>query len=357
MKTYTAAVIGAGSGGRLSMVGLAASDRFDLVAAADPRPEARAAAESSHPGLRTFPSHADLFSACPTDVVCVSTWPPSHLEVTRAALQLPLAGILVEKPLADTAADGAAILAAIRKRHLPVAVPHGLLVAAHVREIIERVRGGEVGDLKLVEIECAGWDIINAGIHWMNFCVALLGGDPVVTVLAACDVSTRTYRDDMQVETEAMTLAQTRGGVRLVMHTGDYVPISVEGKGVVFRLVGSAGTLTFYAWESAYHLLSSDHPSGHLHQVDPAPGTAHQRHLEALAAHMDAGTADYTVAEGSLAALEICEAAYLSSRRRCTVSLPLTGFSPPPLTDWDPGRPYRGDGGGRDGRHLPPAGP
>ena len=354
MKTYTASVIGAGSGGKLSMAGLAASDRFELVAAADPHPDARAEAEAAHPGIRTFPSHTELFSACPTDVVCVSTWPPSHQEVTRAALEMPLTGILVEKPLADTAGAGADLVAAIRARGLPMAVPHGLLVAAHVDEIIERVQGGQIGALKLVEIECAGWDIINAGIHWMNFCVALLGKDEVVSVLAACDAGTRTYRDAMQVETEAITLAMTRQGVRLVMHTGDYVPLSEEGKGVVFRLVGSAGTLTFYAWESAYVLVNAANPGGQLFEVDPLPGTAHQRHLEAMAAQMDAGTPDYTVAESSLAALEICEAAYLSSRYRCTVPLPLADFSPPGATDWNPGMPCSGAGGGRDGRHLPP---
>jgi len=178
MKTYTAAAIGAGSGGKLSMAGLAASERYHLVAAADPAPEARAAAEATHPDRRTFSSHRDLFRACPTDVICVFSWPPSHLEVARAGLDLPLTGILVEKPLAPTAADGAALLDAIRLRGLPAAVPHGLLVAAHARQIIERVQGGDIGELKLVEIECAGWDILNAGIHWMNFCVVLLAADP-----------------------------------------------------------------------------------------------------------------------------------------------------------------------------------
>ena len=46
------------------------------------------------------------------------------------------------------------------------------------------------------------------------------------------------------------------------------------------------------------------------------------------------------------------EAAYQSSRHKCTVNFPMAGFSPPELTDWDPGMPYSGDGGGRDGRQL-----
>jgi hypothetical protein len=74
-----------------------------------------------------------------------------------------------------------------------------------------------------------------------------------------------------------------------------------------------------------------------------------------LATQMDTGTPDYSVAESSLAALELCEAAYLSYRHGgMMVTLPLRDFTPSPLVDWQPGLPYRGSGGGRDGRRLPP---
>jgi predicted dehydrogenase len=99
-KPYTAVVVGAGMGGKLSMAGLAASDRFELVGVADWRAEARREAESRYPGLHTFANHTEMFTQCQPDVVCVSTWPPTHLQVTSAALELPLKGILVEKPLA-----------------------------------------------------------------------------------------------------------------------------------------------------------------------------------------------------------------------------------------------------------------
>jgi len=75
-----------------------------------------------------------------------------------------------------------------------------------------------------------------------------------------------------------------------------------------------------------------------------------------LAGQIDAGQPDYTIPESSLAALELCEAAYLSSRHRCRIDLPLSSFKPPPPSDWQPGQPYSGTGGGRDGRKLPPAG-
>ena len=352
---YTAAVIGAGQGGRASMTGLAASPRFQLVAFADIEAEARADIEAMYPGIRAFSSHEELFAACPTDIVCVSTWPPSHLEVTQAALQLPLKGILVEKPLADNFAVGRQILELIRAKNLPMAVPHGLLVADHSAQVLQRVHNGEIGQLKLVEIQCTGWDIINAGIHWLNFFVELTKREPVEYVIGACDASTRTWRDSMQVETLAVTYAQTASGTRVVMNTGDYVTFSEPVANTLFRLVGTLGTIDFYGWETRYRILNAAYPQGRLFEFEPGATTLHQRHLENLAAQIDWAQPDYTIAEGSLAALELCEAAYVSIRNGSVpVPLPLDDFTPPPAVDWQPGLPYSGQGGGRNGRRLPP---
>ncbi len=202
---YTAAVIGAGVGGHLSMGGLTASPHFQLVVVADMRQEALNAARVQYPDIQTFTSHEQLFQECPVDVVCVSTWASSHLEITQAALELPLTGILVEKPLADNSRDGQTLLERVRAKNLPMAVPHNLLVLPHVRQLINRIHNGEIGDLKLIEIECSGWDILNAGIHWLNFAVVLTDNEPVDWVMAAVDRSTHTYRDGIQVETLAVT--------------------------------------------------------------------------------------------------------------------------------------------------------
>lgn len=353
MKKITASVVGGGAGGQLSLRALAASPHFELVAVADTRPEVGHALQAEFPGLQTFTSHACLFEQCPTDVVCVSTYPPSHEEIVRDALALPLRGILVEKPLGHTVASGRRILEAIQERGLPMAVPHGLLAMKTPNEIIERVQNGEIGDLKLVEIQNSGWDIINAGIHWLNFFVMLTGNEPICSVMALCDASTRTYRDGMQVETAAVTYAHTRSGVRVVMHTGDSVLVnSSHGSGdILFRIIGSLGQIEFYGWNNSYWLQNAAHPAGETITPPQFATTGHRRHLDHLAAQIAAGQPDYSIANSSLAALELCEGAYLSSRHRCQVTFPVDEFQPHAV-DWQPGQPYAGTGGGRDGRSL-----
>ncbi len=348
----SASVVGGGTGGRLSLRALADSPLFDLVAVADLRPEVRRDLAAEYPGIETYPTHEAMFAARPTDVVCVSTYPPSHEPIALDALRLPLRGILVEKPLGHTAASGRRILEAVKARGLPMAVPHGLLAKRAPLEILERVRRGEIGELRLVEVQCSGWDIINAGIHWLNYFVTLTNNEPLAHVLACCDASTRTYRDGMQVETIAVTYAQTMSGVRVVMITGDEVRVNADGKQFLFQLVGTLGTIEFYGWDPSYRVLNAAFPNGRMFTPDEFAVSGHRRHLETMAAMVYNNEPDYTIPESSLLALEICEGAYLSSKHTCAVTFPVDEFVPPPRPQWQPGEPYSGTGGGRDGRKL-----
>lgn len=351
--SYSASVVGAGTGGRLSLKALAASERYELVAACDMRAEVCREIEEMYPGIRTFTSHKEMLAECPTEVVCVSTWAPSHREITLDALKLPLKGILVEKPLGDTAEAGAEILEHIKGRNLPMVVPHNMIVDGCGKDIIAKCKHGAVGDLRLVEIECDKWDIINAGIQWINYFITLTGNEPIDHVLAACDCSTRTYRDGMQVETEGVTYVVTESGIRCVQQTGDYISIMDHGECTIFRIMGTQGFIEYAFGEPSYKLLNPEYPEGVF--IAPEPEAAinkHQIYLENMTVNMDNGTTDYRVPESSLMSLQACEAAYLSSRYRCAVSFPLDTFTPPAPPDWDPGMPYSGKGGGRDGRKL-----
>ncbi|WP_223692296.1 Gfo/Idh/MocA family protein [Leifsonia poae] len=351
-RPLTAAVIGAGAGGTLSIDALIASDDFTLVAVADMSEAALERVRAKDAAIRTYTSAEEMFASSPSDVVCVSTYAPTHLPLTRAALSIPgLKGLLVEKPLGDTTAAGREILGLIKDADLPVVVPHGLMAQAAALEIVERVRRGDIGPLRVVEIECTSWDIINAGIHWLQFFVSLTGGEPVEFVLAAADASTKTFRDGMQVETDAITLARTESGVRVLMHTGDFVPMSRNDTVALFRIVGDNGFIEFGAYEPYYTLVTPGHDRVRI-DVTPFEVSGHQRHLEHLAAQIADGRRDYSIPDSSLQALEIVEAAYRSAREHGTVTLPVDDAQPDRPDDWNPGAPYSGTGGGRNGREL-----
>jgi predicted dehydrogenase len=354
-QIYTASVVGGGWGGTLNMTGLGNSGRFELVAAADIKPEVCRALEEQYPGIRTFTDYKELFATCPTDVVCVATYAPTHEAITMDALELPLKGICVEKPLGASVAEGRRILEAVKTRGLPMAVPHPLLAEALPLEIIERVQRGDIGDLRLVEVEQDKWDLLNAGIHWFNFFVHLTAFEDMDWILAALDTSDRTYRDSMQVESSGVTYAQTVSGIRYVMHAGDRVLVTEEqGKQTttLFRLVGNEGLITFYGVHPEYRILNAENPEGTDVRPEAFRKTEHEIHLNHMAEQIDSGELDYGIPDSSLTALEYCEAAYLSHRHRCKINFTLETFEPPAPGDWDPGAVYGGVGGGLDGRSL-----
>jgi predicted dehydrogenase len=349
----TASVVGCGVGGRLSLEALSSSPFFRVAAATDLRLEVQKSLKQEFPGLQTFGSHVEMLAHCPTDVVCVCTYAPSHESIVLDASELTsLRGILVEKPLADTAAAGRRILDAIKSRNLPMVVPHGLRIRATSTEVIDRVLQGEIGELRSIEVQCDKWDLLNAGIHWLDFCLAATGEAPITSVLAACDTSTRTYRDGMQVETVAVTYVENVNGVRMILQTGDFIHVNTPGKNTLFRLAGTGGIIEFWGWEKGYSLMNAQFPTGRMIVPDEFPVFGHRRHLENLAMQIQSQKPDYRLPGSSLTALEICEAAFLSWEHRCQVRFPLASFVPPAPSDWHPGKPYSGAGGGRDGRKL-----
>lgn len=353
METYSLAVIGCGFGGTLSMEAAFRSSRFELVAASDLREESRQAAAANFPGLRTFATVEEMMAACPAEVVCVSTYPPSHEELTLEVLRHQPRGLLVEKPLGHTTASGERLLGAIREAGLPVAVPHGLLTHRTGVAVLDHLRAGAIGKLRTFEMQCHSWDLMNAGIHWLQYFLTCLGEDAVTAVAASVDTSSQTYRDGLQVETNAYTIVETKNGVRGYFNTGDFVVCSDPGKDTFFRLVGDRGQIEFYGWEAGYRLVNRDHPDGTEVEAEPLAAPGHQGHLEALAAQIDHGTPDYRVAETSLEALRIIEAAYASDRSGRRIEYP---FDPeaslPPPPQWEPGEPHRPEMGGRDGKLL-----
>jgi predicted dehydrogenase len=145
---------------------------------------------------------------------------------------------------------------------------------------------------------------------------------------------------------------QMINGVRIVMQTGDTIRSNGRREGATFRIIGTAGQIEFWGWEPNYHLINARHPNGILIAPEERAIPLHQRHLENLLPMLASAAPEYSLPESSLAALEICEAAYLSARHGVEIRFPLDRFEIPAPNHWEPGKPYLGQGGGRDGRKV-----
>ncbi len=136
------AVIGAGAIGRTHIETIAAVDGFEPAGIADPFDAAGALAERF--GTRHHRSHRELIERGRPDAAIIATPNETHVEI---ALEFLAAGIpvLVEKPVATSAREADALVAASEETGVPVLVGHHRRHHPAVRRAADIVRSGGLG--------------------------------------------------------------------------------------------------------------------------------------------------------------------------------------------------------------------
>jgi UDP-N-acetylglucosamine 3-dehydrogenase len=121
-KILRAAVIGAGSMGRNHARVYAEMDDVDLVAVADPAPEVLAKVAQRH-RVRTYTDYREMIDREQLDLVSIVVPTEQHFAVACDTLQAKIP-TLVEKPIAATVAEGAALVALAQELGVMLTVGH-----------------------------------------------------------------------------------------------------------------------------------------------------------------------------------------------------------------------------------------
>lgn len=122
---------------------------MELRVICDSRPDALQRAATRAPHVRRSPALEDVLSDRSVTALVVATPVASHFEVATAALK---AGkhVLVEKPLAATAAEAEALCLTAREGGRQLMVGHTFLYNGAVRRIRDMIADGELGDIRYV---------------------------------------------------------------------------------------------------------------------------------------------------------------------------------------------------------------
>ncbi|MEL6894639.1 MAG: Gfo/Idh/MocA family oxidoreductase [Planctomycetota bacterium] len=120
MSRLRVAVVGAGHLGRIHAKLLNAVDGAELVAITDPYEGSRAMASEQF-GVPTFESHQEIIEQIDAAVIAAPT--DHHVEIADDLIQAKK-HVLVEKPLATTAADCDRLIAAAQRRRVILQVGH-----------------------------------------------------------------------------------------------------------------------------------------------------------------------------------------------------------------------------------------
>jgi phthalate 4,5-cis-dihydrodiol dehydrogenase len=193
-------VAGLGRAFTVMLPTFARDPRVALVAAADPRAEARArfAADFS---ARTYETVEALCADRDVEIVYVATPHQYHAHHVALAAQ-HRKHVLVEKPMALTLKDCAAMIEAARRANVHLIIGHSHSFDAPIARTRDLIRGGAFGAVRMIhafnytdfldrprrpeELDTAqgGGAVFNQAAHQVDI-VRLLTGSPVKSVRAA----------------------------------------------------------------------------------------------------------------------------------------------------------------------------
>jgi predicted dehydrogenase len=220
-----AAVVGLGWWGRKVVEDLTASDEVRVTVGIDHDATARERVD--------LPTAADLEAALAdpgVDAVVLCTPHRLHSEQIVASAD---AGkhVFCEKPLATTAVEATAALAAVKRAGVQLGIGHERRFEPAVLDLRERLRNGELGvplvfegnfsQDKFLDLEPGNWRLSNAeapvgplsatGIHLVDLAIAILGRP--VDVLARLSTQATTFENG---DTLTITLGFEKGATALI---------------------------------------------------------------------------------------------------------------------------------------------
>ncbi len=132
--------------------GWRASERVDIVAGADARPERREALAAAYPAARWYDNAEDLLSTEKLDFVDICTPPGTHAMLVRQALSRSL-HVLCEKPLVLSPEEMRGLPALAVDKERTLVTVHNWKYAPLLAKITALVRDGAVGQVRRVSWE------------------------------------------------------------------------------------------------------------------------------------------------------------------------------------------------------------
>jgi len=200
MRKLKIGVVGLGRAFALMAPTLARDPRLQLVAAADPRPEALQQINKDF-GAKGFSSLESLLKGSDAEALYIATPHQFHAQQTRLAASFKK-HVLVENPMALSLSDCRAMIAAARKAGVALVVGHSHSFDQPILETRKIIERGDVGKVRMItalnftdflyrprrpeELDTArgGGVVFNQAAHHVDV-VRLLAGGRVKSVRAA----------------------------------------------------------------------------------------------------------------------------------------------------------------------------
>lgn len=335
-RTYRAAVIGCGRISRGHASGYQATPRVELVAAADPIPEALAGFGAQYGIDHLYPDAQEMLEKEKPDIVSICTWPPLHADPTVLACESGVKAILCEKPMAVDLADADRMLAAAKGHQVLLCINHQRRFGPRYATARKLLDAGTIGTITQITGICGG-DALTDGTHLIDLTRFLNQDTPIKSVFGAIEMSyrgavnpdgmgmrefnERRTRYGHHAETGSLALLQFTNGVRAhlemgILSRGGYQRLFIDGIEGRMEISGDSPL----AGEAQLRFRGS---SGSWEIPELAKGDDFRSSIEGIIDVLENGGKHLLDGQSARANLEVIMAIYESARTRMVVPLPL----------------------------------
>ena len=314
-KTYRVGIIGCGGMGRSHSRAYTNNPTTELVAAMDISEESakRVAEESSIPAVYT--DYHQMLEKEDLDIVSITTWQGVRAEITVAAANAGVKGILGEKPMAASLGEASDMIEACEKNDAKLVIGHNGRFSPTNTEIRSLVADGAIGQPTLIYRRSkpnAG--LLNTGTHAIDGMRYHLSDPETLWVIGQMSRTTDRWERRTICEDLCAGVICFEGGMRGI-YEGDLPEPGVP----TATIYGTAGQIK--TGDGGVVLLQNDKASG-WQEITPSPAERDQ--FQELIDWME-GKIEEHRSSGRQAryTMEIMMAIYESLRIKNVVTMPM----------------------------------
>jgi predicted dehydrogenase len=347
LSQYGVAVIGYGVAGRsFHSAVIEATEGLRLAAIVTGNAERAGQARTEHPGARVVSTAGELFKdPSGIDVVVIATPNRTHVPLALAALEAGL-HVVVDKPMAPTAAEARQLVDEAQRRKVVLTVYHNRRFDGDFLTVQRLLRDNALGEIHRFESRFERWRPIpkeswrelgdpaeaggllyDLGPHVIDQALVLFG--PVTDVYAEID----RRRKNVEVDDDVFVALTHSSGVRSHL----WLSVLAAQKGPRFRVLGDRAAYTKFGMDVQEDALRRGEIPGvegwgveppdqwgmlgvgdDVHLVQSEPG-AYQKFYSGLVAAISDGAPPPVDPRDAIATLEIIEAARRSATERRVV--------------------------------------
>ena len=259
------AIIGCGEVCRNHVRGYLRSDRYELVALCDVRPEGMVAFDKHFNGSPNYnPIHfvdaETMLSEAVPDVVSIGVWDGLHKGMVDLCANAEVTAIMCEKPMSDSTLDAWEMIKVCEDNAVKLAVGHQRRFLPSYNLVREAIANGHIGDVHLLT-SFARDGLPNYSSHLSDTFRYLLGDPECLWVMGNVERFTDQWARAVPIEDKALGIFGFAGGAQAFILSGltDY-------HGFGGRIYGSDGTIEFTV--SEMKIMSFDSTGWVTHRPD-----------------------------------------------------------------------------------------